>query len=186
MPSKLTQKRNMPDKESLPQLEPVSQPMPVADVFSEFTDFRATPNRAAPKKPLLKGIIFGIALLAIVGFLGFALNNKSLWIQKTEQKFNAIFLNNGQVYFGTIKHEDRNNLTLDNVFYVQMVDQPVPPLKDGDLPTTKQVPQLVKKGDEFYGPLNTIRINQSQITSIEELSSGSQVLKDIKDRLQQK
>jgi len=42
-------------------------------------------------------------------------------------------------------------------------------------PTTK----LVKKGDEPYGPQNSIRVNRQQVSVIEELRSDSQVLQQI-------
>ncbi len=185
MPSKISSKKKS-DLEYSEEPAFASRQTPAADAFSEFRDMRMPSRASRPKKSFLGGIILVIALMLIVGFAGYALNAKSLWMQNSKSKYHAVFLSNGQVYFGIIKDEDRENLTLENVFYVQMVDQQVPSDKEGEAPTIKQVPQLVRKGDEFYGPQNTIRINRDQITVIEELTPDSQILKDIQARTQQK
>lgn len=172
------------DIEYITSPEPEVSKAPEVDVFSEFNDVRRTAEQPKKQKmSFIKGIIVVVVLVLIVGFAGFALNSKALWSQNKQQTFHAVFLNSGQVYFGTIQRQDREYLTLTNVFYVQMVDQQVPAAKEGDLPTTTQVPKLVKKGEEFYGPANTIRINRSQVNVIEDLAPDSQILKEIEARL---
>ena len=184
MPPKISPKKKV-EIEYTKRPESASVETPATDVSSEFSDMRILPRKQKTRKPFMGGVVVIIVLVAIAGLAGYALNSKSLWSQKSQKKFHAVFLSNGQVYFGTIKQEDRENLTLENVFYVQMIDQQVPSEVEGEAPRTVQVPQLVRKGDEFYGPANTIRINRDQITVVEELTEGSQVLKDIQARLQQ-
>ena len=127
-----------------------------------------------------------IVLLFAVAAAGaaYGLKNQTLF-KKTQapNKFHAVFLTNGQVFFGVIRREDQQTLVLDNVFYLQLVDQQLPPETEGGQPRTVQAPRLVKKSDDVYGPTGSVRINRDQVTLIEELRENSQVLQQIQTRL---
>ncbi len=82
-----------------------------------------------------------------------------------ETEYQAVFLDNGQVYFGKLSETNKKFLLLDNVFYVQsQVNQ-----------ETKQVNGiLIKRGKEWHGP-NLMRINTEHVVLIEPVSPGSKV-----------
>ena len=128
-----------------------------------------------PRKRMLRFILIGVIFIIVAGTLGYAAGGGKLW-PKNQPKFYAVFLTNGQVFFGTIRHEDDENLLMDNVYYLQLVNPTTGTATDtAAQPTTK----LVKKGDEPYGPQNSIRVNRQQVSVIEELRSDSQVLQQI-------
>ncbi len=91
--------------------------------------------------------------------------------------YQAVFLTNGQVYFGKLYKENSRYPTLLDVYYLQ-VTQPPQPIQAGETPPTNI--NLVKLGGELHGPQDEMRISKSQILFIEDLKSDSRVLEAIK------
>ena len=80
-------------------------------------------------------------------------------------EYQAIFLDNGQVYFGKISELGTKFPLLDDVFYVQSQMN-----KD-----TKEISNLlIKRGGEWHAPKN-MRINSDHIVFIEPVTSDSKV-----------
>lgn len=155
----------------------------MTDMLPDFGS-NVVPRTKTTMSPFIKGVIVVVIVAAAAATMGYFSSSKGFSFGKPgSQKFSAVFLNNGQVYFGTIKSEDSLNITLGNVFYLQTVNQQIPGAKEGDPTQTVPQQQLVKKGEEAYQPENTIRINRSQVTEIEELRDDSQIVKDMKARL---
>jgi hypothetical protein len=103
----------------------------------------------------------------------------------TSSEYQAVFLTNGQVYFGKIKGTDDNYLTLSDIYYLQVIQ---PPLQGSGQdaagqPTTAegQQPQisLVKLGQELHGPVDEMHINRSQVLFYEDLKTDGSVVKAI-------
>lgn len=94
------------------------------------------------------------------------------------KKFSAVFLSNGQVYFGTIEEESEDYTILKNIYYLQVASplQQVPPN------SAQQQPQLVlvKLGTELHGPADYMKINNRHIIFIEELKPDGKVMDAIK------
>jgi hypothetical protein len=84
----------------------------------------------------------------------------------------AIFLANGQVYFGKIVKETKDVIVLREVYYLQAQ----PPKEGGQ---TEPQFTLYKLGNEIHGPTNEMRINKDHILFIETLKPDSQVIKNI-------
>ena len=103
-------------------------------------------------------VILVVAVLAIVG-----MNYKKL--NSTGSAYQAVFLNNGQVYFGKLSNEDGLYPKLHDVFYVQV--------------TEPQNINLVKLGSELHGPTDEMKISRTQILFIENLRADSQVVQSI-------
>lgn len=91
-------------------------------------------------------------------------------------QYQAVFLTNGQVYFG--KYTDagpRDNVTLSNIYYLQSDSKTVQPAdKQADAKLS-----LVKLGSELHGPEDTMFIKRNQILFWENLKNDSQVVKSI-------
>jgi hypothetical protein len=85
-------------------------------------------------------------------------------------KHQAIFLNNGQVYFGSITDLNKDFLTLANIYYLR-VNQQVQP---GQQASQNDV-SLVKLGCELHGPQDIMVVNRDQITFWENLKDDGQV-----------
>ena len=88
-----------------------------------------------------------------------------------QTEYQAIFLTNGQVYFGKAEL-GADYVTLKDVFYVQsqIINQ-----------KTKEVSNtLIKRGKEPHGP-DIMHINKNNVSFIESVTAESQVAKLIKE-----
>lgn len=114
-----------------------------------------------------------LGLLAL--FLGTASSsNESKYVD--ESKFQAVFLNGGQVYFGKIRSLNSKYTTLDNIYYLR-VNQQVQPNQDENSAQTDV--SLAKLGCELHGPTDSMVINRDQIIFWENLKDDGQVVKAI-------
>ena len=98
-------------------------------------------------------------------------------------KYQAIFLTNGQVYFGKVNSHNSSYLELVDIFYLQVK----PVLQQGDegnqetsKPEQKTELSLVKLGNELHGPLDRMMINKDQVVFVEDLKDDSKVTDAIK------
>ena len=87
-------------------------------------------------------------------------------------EFQAVFLDNGQAFFGKLENPDSSYPLLKEVFYIQR--QVNPNNKD----EVKNI--LIKRGSEWHGP-DKMYINSSHIVLIEPVSASSQVAKLMKE-----
>lgn len=121
-----------------------------------------------------------VVILIVIVFLSVAGRNSSLSATMltafSEGKWQAVFLNNNQVYFGHLKQMENGYLVLTNVFYLQAVQ----PLQQGAQVPPPQL-QLVKLGNELHGPTDQMYIPQSNLLFWETMKDDSQVVKAITD-----
>jgi len=92
--------------------------------------------------------------------------------------YQAVFLVNGQVYFGMTHGENRPYVKLTDVYYLQVNEQ-LQPIEEG-APQSPNV-SLIKFGGELHGPLDEMRINREHILLIEDLRSDSRVVQAIEE-----
>jgi len=90
--------------------------------------------------------------------------------------YQAVFLTNGQVYFGKLYKESSRYPILRNVYYLQVTQAPQP-IREGE-PQPQNI-NLVKLGGELHGPQDEMRISRNQILFIEDLKSDSRVVQAI-------
>lgn len=90
--------------------------------------------------------------------------------------YQAVFLSNGQVYFGKLFRETNQYAVLREVYYLQ-ITQPPQPLQAGEVPPANI--NLVKLGGELHGPIDEMRINRDHILFVEDLRSDSRVVQAI-------
>lgn len=121
-------------------------------------------NQVWPPKPILaRGKVsewfskwygaVGLGLFLVVLLLS------ALWPKA--KPWSAVFLNNGQVYFGRL-----NGTKLTNVYY------PVPNASSTQI-------DLIKLGNEVHKPTDEINFNPQAILFTETLSDDSEILKSI-------
>jgi hypothetical protein len=91
----------------------------------------------------------------------------------------AVFLTNGQVYFGKLKNPDGDYVTLDDIYYLQVGPQQGSATSATNASTTPQQISLVKLGNELHGPVDEMHISRAQILFYEQLKSDGQVVKAI-------
>jgi len=85
--------------------------------------------------------------------------------------YQAVFLDNGQVYFGKLSNLDSEYIQLTDIYYLQ-VDQQVQPDQSD---TPQQQISLAKLGNELHGPEDQMFINPDKIVFWENLKTDGQV-----------
>lgn len=109
-----------------------------------------------------------IVTAVIIVFFGVGFFGMKYWKNKTEiPKRQAVFLNNGQVYFGYITSNNSQTLKLSDVYYLKIDD-----LQSAD-PNKKVM--LVKMGNELHRPADIMYINQSQILFYQPINDQSKI-----------
>jgi len=128
----------------------------------------------APKK----GKIFvkiAALLLIIIALVGiFWMSPLKEWLGG-DMGWQAVFLTNGQVYFGHLQPSLSQYAKFTNIYYLQVTQQLQPT-------TGETVPdiRLVKLGGELHGPTDVMYISRNQILFWEYLKPDSRVVQGIR------
>jgi hypothetical protein len=103
-----------------------------------------------------------VAVLSVTIWLGWS--HSPHW-PKLDTAYQAVLLDNGQVYYGKIDHMDSEFSVLTEVYYIQnQVDS-----------QTKEVKNiLIRRGNEWHSPNRSI-VNTRHILMIEPVTPGSKV-----------
>lgn len=144
----------------------------------------ATVSHRQPKKQksankLLLTIVIGavIAVLGLATWLLASMNSAASAPGVDANKYQAIFLNNGQVYFGKLVQVNGQYLKLTKVFYIQDSTTDATSTEKSDEQTTTGDKKLIKLGKEVHGPEDAMIINRDQVTMYENLKTDSEVTK---------
>ena len=124
-----------------------------------------------------------VALIALAYFLLVTFRGvtpESSLVDKT--KYQAVFLNGGQVYFGNVSDLNGKFMQVNNVYYLR-VNQQVQP--DSSAQSSSNDISLVKLGCELHGPQDQMVINREQVIFWENLKDDGQVAKAIKQYKEQ-
>ena len=109
---------------------------------------------------------------------------------KLTSDYQAVFLSNGQVYFGMVKNLNNDTVEISDIYYLR-VQQQIQPVQEGetadeqDQQPTQQI-QLVKLGDELHGPKDKMYVNRRHILFVEDLKDDGQVVAAIQEHKKQK
>lgn len=117
-------------------------------------------------------IAIAILILAIAGLTFFSGNAEGHLVRK--DKYQAVFLNNGQVYFGNIASLSSKFIDLNHIYYLQSSNSG----SDQNSSTPSNV-SLIKLGCELHAPYDEMVINRDQVLFWENLQDGGQVVKAI-------
>jgi len=131
-------------------------------------------------------LLFSLTALAVCVAILFYTGNPSQAKYLNNKKFQAVFLNNGQVYFGSIKTITSKFFNLQNIYYLN--SQSAQPTSSGSKSSSSSQQNdfsLVKLGCELHGPYDQMVINADQVTFWENLQDSGQVVKAITQWQQQ-
>lgn len=135
---------------------------------------------AGKSKKWLVPVIIAALVLVIGAGIAYKLvlkkNNAGLVGVNTNQ-YQALFLTNGQVYFGKLKAADSKTVQIKDIYYLQ-VQQAVQP-KEGE--EQQGETQLVKLGQELHGPEDEMFIDRGQVLFWENLKNDGKVVTAIKE-----
>ncbi len=124
-------------------------------------------NNKKINKSIIVAICVVIVLLSAIAYMQYR-NTIDI-----NESYSAVFLTNGQVYFGQLSNQSRNWIKLDDVYYFQL-DNEVDGLDKDDI-------SLIKLGNELHGPRDFMDIQVSNILFIEELTQDSKVVQAIQN-----
>ncbi len=146
----------------------------------------ATDNKASKKNGKASGgmklafiaLLFSctILIVALVLSLFFGKPGEARFVK--EDKTQAVFLQNGQVYFGKINDLNRQFVKLSDIYYLQ-VQQQVQPEQGEQQQAQDNNVSLVKLGCELHGPEDQMIINREQVVFWENLKDDGSVVEAI-------
>ena len=102
--------------------------------------------------------------------------------QQTSSGYQAVFLTNGQVYFGKLSGMTASYATLEDIYYLQVTTPPVAnasQLNQQEAQAQQEL-SLVKLGEELHGPVDEMKINRDQILFYEDMKDEGKVMQAIR------
>jgi small nuclear ribonucleoprotein (snRNP)-like protein len=154
---------------------------------------------------MIKKILMVLLPLALIGVVVFAatklINKKPASSLVDSKNYQAVFLTNGQVYFGKLKNYDTENPILEDVYYL-MEGGPLQEVGGGEAvsdveegaesvePSSQQLVQspgftLVKLGDEVHAPKDKMILNRAHILFVEDLKGDGRLMKALLESKEQ-
>lgn len=141
----------------------------------------------------IKGLVTLIVVVIIIGGGAYLLSQYTSFGKGAKSftaEWQAVFLTNGQVYFGKVDKVTRDTVYLSDIYYLQVVNQPLQasqqPDEEGVAPPADQQQgeqrlTLIKLGNELHGPEDEMLINRDHVILMEDLKSDSRVVQAIND-----
>lgn len=109
-------------------------------------------------------------------------SNATTMEESASSGYQAVFLSNGQVYFGKLSGMTASYSTLKDIYYLQVT---TPPSSDASALNQQQAQaqqqlSLVKLGKELHGPVDEMKINRDQILFYEDMKEDGSVMQAIR------
>lgn len=146
----------------------------------------ATTTKTSSKMPWIILLVV-VVVIVILGVLFreklFSKSGTGSAVMSKSGAYQAVFLTNGQVYFGKIGDMQGDFITMSDIYYLQVVQPPLQgtPTTDQTAPAADAQPQisLVKLGNELHGPMDQMHISRAQVLFYEDLKADGSVVKAI-------
>lgn len=168
------------DRPARPQVaqRPVASEPPVEEYASPRAQTRwEQPQQPSRKKlPLIIVVVVAAIVLALAGW--WLTSSKSGGLVPATDRYQAVFLDNGQVFFGKLKNTKGEYLVLEGAYYTKKADVPEDATDEQKAAIEANV-SLSKVGNEVYGPDTTMSIRSEQVLFWQNLKSDSKVGKAI-------
>lgn len=129
---------------------------------------------AAPEFNLNRILVILLTVLAVLALVGAAwrvFTGLTADSSIKGKQFQALFLTNGQVYFGHLSNVNSDYVKLTDIFYLQ-VQQSVQPGQNNSSNNNNQNVSLAKLGNELHGPEDTMYVARSQVLFWENLKGA--------------
>ncbi len=134
--------------------------------------------------------IFGVAAVAVLAMI--ILGVKLIFFSGGKEagpggsSYSAVFLTNGQVYFGHLKDKDSVYPKLTDIYYLRLNQSLHQQKEEEKTVLANSELALIKLGTELHGPIDEMLINREQILFIEILRGDSKVVKAIEEYKKEK
>ena len=130
---------------------------------------------SAMRTQLIVGVLVIVVILA-VGFMWWS-NNSSTGVNSSE--FQAIFLTNGQVYFGKLTDTNNTYVKMADIYYLQVQQSVQPAGNTGSSSSNNSKISLTKLGNELHAPEDAMYIARDQVLFWENLKGNGKVVQAI-------
>lgn len=173
-----------------PARRPAEKPQPEPEKPAEPTPARVapaprqaradSPTSPAPKRPLrFVAVIIGVVLLVVGGLFAWSTLKGAAAPGIDTSKYQAVFLVNGDIYFGKLEPAGGDYMKLTNIYYIQSPTTQLTDKETQQASTDQNNVKLIKLGEEIYGPEDAMIISRDQIMLYENLKPNSKVAQAI-------
>ncbi|NQU99481.1 MAG: hypothetical protein HQ538_01975 [Parcubacteria group bacterium] len=179
---------------------------------SKTTSRPVSKGSADTSKPVMLTLVF---LTLAVLILGVSVAFGAIYSEKMRKanmvnldndKYHAVFLSNGQVYFGLLSSYNTDHPKLSDIYYLQLAQSPQAASEGQATESTEATTEgeesseaagqvleqpgdtgsdqgltLIKLGEELHGPEDSMILNKEQVLFIEQLKDDGKVVKAIED-----
>lgn len=135
-------------------------------------------------------LISWLALIIVLVITGFFYQKQYRTEKAAEtiqgNTYQAVFLTNGQVYFGKLREQSKDLYQLDDVYYLQITENLQGTESDENKDAAEGAEEaapftLIRLGSELHEPQSNMTINAEHILFWENLKDDSRVVQAIKD-----
>jgi len=131
----------------------------------------------SPAGKMLAVLIIVAASVILVNLVLGVINTAKTKSLVKEDQYQAVFLENGQVYFGKLDSVNNNYLRLTEIYYLATDNGT---LYQSSQASTSQV-KLNKLGNEVHGPEDELFIDRDNVVIWENLKNDSKIVQAISD-----
>lgn len=162
------------------------QPQPVKDEQPKTSPrssgaYRAPQENRSSKKSSWWTLAVALLIIAVAfgGWLLWSANNKNTVAGIETDKYQTVYLMNGQIYFGKLTALNDTQLKLTNVYFLQTntTDETAADASDD----TASKAQLIKLSEAIYDPQDEMIISKSQMLYFQNLRDDGRAAQLIKD-----
>ena len=122
-------------------------------------------------------VLLIIASLLVIVTMARALLPQERLVKKDQ--YQAVFLTNGQVYFGKLSGVNSEYVVLKNIYYLQEDNQNLQnQTQEAEQPNLK----LIKLGSELHGPEDEMFIERDKVIFWENLKNDGRIVKEINNQ----
>ena len=134
-------------------------------------------NRKAKfgKRKIVAIIVGVLVALAVIALSGWFLQRSSTAATIDNDKYQAVFFTNGQVYFGKLDQVNAGYFKLTDVFYIQAQEASANSENPQQTASDSTDIRLIKLGSEVHGPDDEMIISKEQILFFENLKKDGKV-----------
>jgi len=159
---------------------------PMDSMGDEMSSMPMRRGNTAKAVKMIVAVVIVVAIVLVVVkvcWTGYEAVSGAPIASVSASNWQAIFLVNGQVYFGKVNSVSNKTLALSDIYYLQVVTKPLQTTQQGATATPDQSGQqeltLIKLGNEIHGPTDRMIINRDQIVLTEVLKKDSRVVQAI-------
>ena len=134
-------------------------------------------NRKAKfgKRKIVAIIVGVLVAIAVIALSGWFLQRSSTAATIDNDKYQAVFFTNGQVYFGKLDQVNAGYFKLTDVFYIQAQEASANSENPQQTASDSTDIRLIKLGSEVHGPDDEMIISKEQILFFENLKKDGKV-----------